>query len=57
MLCCAECGPLRTAEAVGWRAFLTSEPDAEAAVLCPGRAEREFGPPGLRFASRFAEPS
>jgi hypothetical protein len=42
-LVCAECGAASDAGAEGWRAFLTCDEPAEAAVFCPDCAELEFG--------------
>lgn len=46
-LFCIECPAVTNVCERGWRAFLTDDEfaPAEAAVLCPACAEREFGPP------------
>jgi hypothetical protein len=50
-LICAECGAESTADAAGWRGYLTD--DDEAVTFCPECASREFGAYVLtRYRSR-----
>jgi hypothetical protein len=46
---CVECGRKQADHKRGWRAYLTTDEyePAEAIVLCPDCAEREFGDRGL----------
>lgn len=43
VLVCAECGAESDERAEGWRAFLTCDEPAEAAVFCPECAAAEYG--------------
>ena len=46
VLFCAECSTVGEEFERGWRGYLTDDEEgpAEVAILCPGCAEREFGP-------------